>query len=309
MSQKSKKNSNYETLALVLLVTGLTEFFLFFWQVIYLPTNLLGYLKLAFAIFDFYLAYAFFQNKPKIKRTFFFRLFLGLIGGLLVFYLVDAQYGLIWAKIAPLLCLSLLALDRLKKAAILAILAVIMLLTDGYLTAYHISYKQQLLIKLKKYGKKEFISPTFNYKLNTPANWKMVKRDDFSKIKEKFLETEAEIALIANGGQSFCLIIPNKLDKFIRNYSLDKIKKTLAGSLAMKKTVKINKVAPFISSQKGFQIQYTDIIEGVRQDYLIIYLNMADFDLKLIGWTLGNNQEKIYAEIKNIAKNITLYEK
>lgn len=306
MAQKSKLKSNYETLALVLLITGLTEFFLFLWQVIYLPTSLLGYLKLAFALFDFYLAYAFFQNKPKIKRTFFFRLFLGLASALLIFYLVDAQYGLIWAKIASLFCLGLLALDKLKKTAVLAILAIIMLLTNGYFTTGHISHKQQLLIRLKKYGKKEFISPTFNYKLNTVANWKIVKRDNFSQIKEKFLETEAEIALFTKNVQSFCLVIPNKLDDYMQNYDLDKIKKALADSLAMKKTVKINRVAPFVSFQKGFQIQYTNIIEGVRQDYLIIYLNMADFDLKFIGWTLGNDQAKIYAEIKNIAKNITL---
>ncbi len=309
MAQKSKLKSNYETLALVLLVTGLAEFFLFFWQVMYLPINLLGYLKLAFAFFDFYLAYAFFQNKPKIKRTFFFRLFLGLISTLLVFYLVDAQYGLIWARIVTLLCLGLLALDKLKRAAILAILTVIMLLTNGYLTAYYISYKQQLLIKLKKYGQKEFISPAFNYKLNTPANWKIVRRDDFSQIKEKFLKTEAEIALIRKNGNSFCLIIPEELNLFKKSFSLKTLKNTLSNDLNLKRNIKVKKSSFFINKNTGFQIQYTDITKGNRQDYLILYLRINDFDLKFIGWTLGNDQAKIYAEIKNIAKNITLDKK
>jgi hypothetical protein len=302
MTQKSNPNSNHETLALVLLTSGLTGFFLWLWQIIYIPKHLVGYLNLAFSIFDFYLAYVFFKIKFKAKKLLFLRIFLGLLGWLIVFCFLEAQYGLIWAKIAFLSSLAIFGLNKIKKPIIIALVALILLFTNTYFTASYINSKQKLLINLKKFGQGIFTSKTYDYKLKVPSGWKIIKRSDFSQIKEKFLKTEAEIVLISKNGNTFCLIIPNKLDQFMQTYSLDKIKKTLANSLKTKQTIKINKVGSFINKDKGFQIQYTDIIKGIRQNYIIIYLNKDSFDLKFIGWTIGNNQEKVYKEIKAIAK-------
>ncbi|MCF7872883.1 MAG: hypothetical protein K9L80_01580 [Candidatus Omnitrophica bacterium] len=303
MEKRSNTKSNYEALALVLLVSGLAGFFLFLWQIIYIPKHLVGYLSLTFSIFDFYLAYAFFKIKFKVKKILFLRIFLGLLGWFIVFYFLEAQYGLIWAKIGFLAILAIIGTAKIKKASLLAILAIIFIFINSYSTIYYITYQQKLLISLKKYGISNYTSKEYNYKISTPSNWKIITRKKFSKIKEQFLETKAEMALFTKDGNSFCLIIPNKLDGLGRNYNLTKIKKRLIDNFKMRKTVKINKVAPFISSEKGFQIQYTDIIEGVRQDYIIIYLNKGNFDLKFIGWTLGNKQEKIYKELQTIAKN------
>ncbi|MCF7917147.1 MAG: hypothetical protein K9L61_05155 [Candidatus Omnitrophica bacterium] len=306
MAQRSKTNSNHETLALVLLVSGLTGFFLWLWQITYIPKHLVGWLNFAFSIFDFYLAYKFFKIKFKAKKLLFLRIFLGLFGWFIVFYFLETQYGLIWAKITFLLSLAILSLDKIKKPIIIALAALIILFANAYFTASYISSKQKLLINLKEYGKGRFTSKDYNYKFTTPSNWKIIKREDFAKIKEKFLKTEAKAALISKNGESFCLIIPNKLSRFMRVYNLNKIKKALVKSLKIRGTVKINKVDSFINKNKGFQIQYTDIIEGNRQEYIIIYLNMGDFGLKFIGWALGNNQEKMYAEIKEMAKNIAI---
>jgi hypothetical protein len=303
MAQKLKTNSNYETLALVLLTAGLVEFFLFLWQIIYLPKNLLGYLKLAFSLFDFYLAFAFFKNKPRIKKAFFLRLFLGLISWLFIFYLTGTQYGFIWAKIGILLSLAWLGLNRVKKPAILVIFTLILISIDAYSTSYYITYKQALLTNLKKYGKNSYTSRKYNFQIKAPSNWKIVPRKNFGKVKEKFLKTEAEIALFTQDGNSFCLIIPNKNNGFKENYDLGQIRKILTANLKRKKTVNIDNISFFPDEDTGFGIQYTDIIDGIKQNYLIIYLSKENFDLKFIGWSLKPNQEKIYEEIKDIAKN------
>jgi uncharacterized protein YlbG (UPF0298 family) len=304
MAQKFKANSKYETLALVLLAAGLVEFFLFLWQIIYLPKNLLGYLNLAFSLFDFYLAFAFFKNKPGIKKTFFLRLFLGLICWLSVLYLTGTQYGFIWAKIGILLSLAWLGLNRVKKPVILAVFTLILISIDACSTSYYITYKQTLLTNLKKYGKNSYTSRKYNFQIEAPSHWKIVPRNNFAEVKEKFLKTEAEIALFTQDGNSFCLIIPNKNNRFKENYDLSQIRKILTANLEKKKTVKINNISFFPDKDTGFGIQYTDIIEGTKQNYLIIYLNKENFALKFIGWSLKPNQEKIYEEIKNIAKNI-----
>ncbi|MCF7887484.1 MAG: hypothetical protein K9L71_03630, partial [Candidatus Omnitrophica bacterium] len=244
MTQKSNPNSNHETLALILLASGLTGFFLWLWQIIYIPKHLAGYLNFAFSIFDFYLAYTLFKIKFKVKKLLFLRIFLGLLGWLIVFCFLEAQYGLILAKIGFLLSLAILSLDKIKKPIIITLAALILLFTNAYFTASYISSQQKLLINLKKYGRDNFTSKTYGYKLKIPFGWKIIKRDNFSKIKEKFLETEAEIALISQDGNSFCLVIPNKLTDFMQNYGLDKIKKSLAINLTLKKATKINKLAP-----------------------------------------------------------------
>jgi hypothetical protein len=309
MAQKSKIKSNYETLALVLLVAGLVEFFLFLWQIIYLPNNLLGYLNLAFSLFDFYLAFAFFKNKPGIRKTFFLRLFLGLICWLSILYSAGIQYGFIWAKIGILLSLAWLGLNRVKKPAILAVFTLILISIDAYSTSYYITYKQTLLVNLKKYGKNSYTSRKYNFQIEAPSNWKIVSRKNFIKVKEKFLKTEAEIALFTQDGNSFCLIIPNKNNSFKENYDLGQIRKILTTNLKKKKTVNIDNISFFPDEDTGFEIQYTDIIEGIKQNYLIIYLSKENFALKFIGWSLKPNQEKIYEEIKNIAKNTRINKK
>ncbi|MCF7892879.1 MAG: hypothetical protein K9L77_01790 [Candidatus Omnitrophica bacterium] len=309
MTQKSKVNSNHETLALVLLAAGLVEFFLFLWQIIYLPKNLLGYLNLAFSLFDFYLAFAFFKNKPGIRKTFFLRLFLGLICWLSIRYLTGIQYGFIWAKIGILLSLAWLGLNRVKKPVILAVFTLILISINACSTGYYITYKQPLLVNLKKYGKNSYTIQKYNFTIDVPSHWKIVPRKNFARVKEKFLKTEAEIALFTQDGNSFCLIIPNENNGFKENYSLGQIKKRLAANLKTKKTVKINNMSFFPDKNTGFGIQYTDIIQGTRQDYLIIYIKKDKLTLKFIGWTLENNQEKIYREIKNIVKNTLINKK
>jgi hypothetical protein len=237
------------------------------------------------------------------------RLFLGLICWLSILYSAGIQYGFIWAKIGILLSLAWLGLNRVKKPAILAVFTLILISIDAYSTSYYITYKQTLLVNLKKYGKNSYTSRKYNFQIEAPSNWKIVSRKNFIKVKEKFLKTEAEIALFTQDGNSFCLIIPNKNNSFKENYDLGQIRKILTTNLKKKKTVNIDNISFFPDEDTGFEIQYTDIIEGIKQNYLIIYLSKENFALKFIGWSLKPNQEKIYEEIKNIAKNTRINKK
>lgn len=291
----------WETLGLLLLFNGLAQFFLWFWQILFILTHPFGYLNLFFALFDIYLAYAFLKNKKNAKKILFLRILLGSTAWLFVFYIDGTTYGLLWAKIGVLAALGLLALGKIKLI-LLTLFCLSFILLDIFTTTHYITHKQELLMNLKKYGIPSYFSKKHGYLLNAPSEWKIIKQKDIPEVRKSLSETEAEIALISKDAISFCLIIPTRTDKFTKKPEIGKIKRISVSNLSSKRNTKVIRFSDFIDKNKGFEIEYTDIIEGNRQDYLIIYIRKEDFDLKLIGWTLSKDKEKIYNEIRKIAK-------
>ncbi|MCF7916274.1 MAG: hypothetical protein K9L61_00660 [Candidatus Omnitrophica bacterium] len=299
---KEKKYS--PALVLILLSSSLIGLIVWIWQTISLPGFSAGHLNIFFALFDFYLAYIILKNKPYSKKILWARIILGALGWLFLFYAAGIKYGLLWPKIGFLASLIILISSKGKREIFSALLTALFILINFYFSVIYITYKQPILIELKKYGKNTYLSKNYPYQLKTPANWKIIQRKDFAKIKEKYLESKAEIALISTDAESFCLVIPDKLRKPIKNYSLARIKKALLDNLKKKRTIKIKETSSFISKESGFTIKYQDIIDGRPQEYLILYIRGNEFDLRFIGWSLRFNKEMVYRQLKSIAKNI-----
>ncbi len=298
-----KNNSAKETIAFCLLLKGIVGLALWGWQMLFDFQSLVGYLTLSLAIFDFYLSYFFLKAKTKYQLRLTLRVILGALVWILVFLTLE-QYGIFWLKASFLLVLALFFIKRMKYA-LLAFAAVALILLDGYYTAAYISQQQPLIKSINKYGEISYLSEEYRYRITAPANWKIIKKDNFSETIKSFQATEAEIALVEKRGLSFCLVIPSQLTQLLPSDGLPQTKQILMNQLKKEPNIKIKKTSFFIADDAGFKIHYLDTAETQPRSYLILYLRKNKTDFKFIVWTSRRHKDRVFEKIKETVKNIS----
>jgi hypothetical protein len=157
-----------------------------------------------------------------------------------------------------------------------------------------------MIARITVKGVDSYLSSRFGYRIAVPANWKIIPRSDFDKIDKSLLTTDAEIAMINNDGTGYCLVIPEELKEYGRDYGAETLKNAVLETTRRVSGVEI--LEDRLGSpcgDAGFEIQYSVWSEGFHYRYMVLYSIYNRTGIQLLGWAFDSNAEKVFRDIKD----------
>jgi len=197
-----------------------------------------------------------------------------------------------------------------SKIKVSEIIWIALLFLVGYLGYTNISLiigQDKLTKQVKDIGTKTFISEEFGYRINAPKNWKIIHREDFGKIGESAINTEAEVAMVNSVGTGVCFIIPEILQGYGNNFGLEQVRDYLV------KQIKENNETHFVSDSLvssygngGLELHFYQKDGVFKRDYMKLYILYGKTAISFLAFAFDQNSQKVFNEVKDIASNIQL---
>lgn len=260
--------------------------------------------SLTFVYADLFLAFFLFKRKLWAKKWIIIRVLaacvLAIIAALLKHNIILATDQIIYS-----LALIVLLSGRVKgvQSVGIAIVIVSLLIYKGFKNINSIQYQVKTNESINTVGQNSYISTKYGFMISAPSNWKILTKDKLTQIENGFLNSSAEVVLLNNDGQSFCLVIPEEL----KGYSIEVLRAGMLTKIKQREAVEI--LESNITSNHGnagFEIKYSYWQDNLHFCDLILYTIYKNVGIQLEVETLEKNADIVFKDIKDVSANIKI---
>ena len=194
--------------------------------------------------------------------------------------------------------------DAAKKQLV-ATVVLIVLIAAG-ISSYFLSNKGSDHEISSEYTSDSYASQKYGYSIKAAEGWQLVEKKHFSKIDKSWLEAGAESVIVRDDQMAYCFLIPEQLDGYGIFYNIEDIKNgTLENIKINSKSAKVITSKTIAHEDGGFEIQYSELAEGVTFQYLILYFVHNQTGIQLLTWTAPLQAESLFNEVRGFLKDIS----